>query len=220
MNCTCLIAARIFACESPHQGAGRIAFTDDLDSPTGFGTKVIHFEKCYAQITGPLRIAGHEKLHRNHRHRRRHFHPNGMQHESRSFRRTRWPQPRNFRQGQHRRRRVRRCPRLLMRPCERVACFFAKAYPRSALRVRLDGVKPIALLAIAFAVVTQSGCLSQRAARYAYRHGSSAIRSHAEALRESRDAREVREQQNRQDDRADFRPVPVNPRQDDRPDLR
>ena len=79
--------------------------------------------------------------------------------------------------------------------------------------VRINAVKNIALLAIAF-VLPLSGCLSQRAARYAIRRGSAAVKSHAEA-RAAADAREGRE-----DYRADARTMPLDPSETDRPELR
>ena len=91
----------------------------------------------------------------------------------------------------------------------------------------MDSVKFIVLLAIAFAVVTQSGCLSQRAARYAIRHGSAAVKSRAEARRESRaamEAREIRDSRDNRDSREDYRTdsrdVPMTSREYERENLR
>ena len=85
----------------------------------------------------------------------------------------------------------------------------------------MDDVKPIALLAIALVVATQSGCLSHRAARYAIRHGSAAVKSHAEARRDARAAREAQEHAERREDyRTDSRDVPMTPRENEHSDFR
>lgn len=85
----------------------------------------------------------------------------------------------------------------------------------------MDSVKPIAMLAITLVVATQSGCLSHRAGRYAIRHGSAAVKSHAEARR---DARAARAAQERVEDREDYRTAPRNApiysREDERMDPR
>ena len=79
----------------------------------------------------------------------------------------------------------------------------------------------IALLAITLVVATQSGCLSHRAAKYAIRHGSAAVKSHAEARRDACAAREAQEHAERREDyRTDSRDVPMTPRENEHSDFR
>ena len=94
----------------------------------------------------------------------------------------------------------------------------------------MQNVKIIPLIAAVFVVVTQSGCLTHRAAKYAIRRGREAARSHAEARREARTAaqardaqglRDPRDLQDRRDDRrADPQFAPTPSGNSDQPDRR
>ena len=85
-------------------------------------------------------------------------------------------------------------------------------------------MKLIALFAVVLTVVTQSGCLSYRAARYAARHGSKVVKSRAEARREARaaaEAEKIRDSRDgREDYRTDSRDVPMTPRENEHSDFR
>ena len=81
-------------------------------------------------------------------------------------------------------------------------------------------MKFIIVIAIICAVVTQSGCLSHRAARYAVRHGSAAVKnaraeSRSREYRRAEDARAAQEE-----NRPDSQTVPLTPRDDGRSDFR
>ena len=65
----------------------------------------------------------------------------------------------------------------------------------------MQNVKIIPLIAVVLVVVTQSGCLTHRVAKYAIRRGRDAARAHAAARREARTAAEARDAQGLRDPR-------------------
>ncbi len=62
-------------------------------------------------------------------------------------------------------------------------------------------VKIIPLVAVVLLAVTQTGCLTYRASRYAVRRGREAARTHAEARREAREASDARDANSIRDSR-------------------